>query len=171
MKYCPECGFEFSDDENFCPKCGKYVPGRAKPVEEIPKEPEENNDEIIEKLFDKAPEETGESTPCGEKNFREAFKENISADKPFEDLSTPSVWSFVLTLFLCSIPFVGFIYLFVLAFGGTKYRAKKNYARAIFLYAFLIAVAVSLLVIFMVFFRGNEVLTFLAFLSEKINFL
>ena len=169
MKYCPECGFEFSDDENFCPKCGKYVPGKAKPVEKITEEPKETDDEIIERLLDKAPEKAEESAPSGEKNFKEAFEENISSEKPFEDLSTPSVWSFVLTLFLCSIPFVGFIYLLVLAFGGTKYRAKKNYARATFLYAFLIAVAVSLFVIFMVFYRGNEVAAFLAFLSEKIN--
>lgn len=169
MKNCPECGFEFSDEENFCPKCGKYVPGKSKPVEKIPEEPKETSDEFIEKLLDKVPEKAEENAPSDEKNFDEAFRENISANKPFEDLSTPPVWSFVLTLFMCSIPFVGFIYLLVLAFGGTKYRAKKNYARAVFLYAFLIAVAVSLFVIFMVFFRGNEVVTFFAFLSEKIN--
>lgn len=169
MKNCPECGFEFSDEENFCPKCGKYVPAKAKPVEKIPEEPDEAPNEVIEKLLDKMPEKTEENADSEEKGFKEAFEENISANKPFEDLSTPSVWSFVLTLFLCSIPFLNFVYLIVLAFGGTKYKAKKNYARAIFLYAFLIAVAVSLFTIFMIFFHGNDIAMFFAYISEMIN--
>lgn len=176
MKNCPECGFEFPDEENFCPKCGKYFPSRmkyAEKAEEKPKEteekPKETSEEFIEKLLTKLPEKEEETVPPEENGFERAFSENLSANSSFEDLSTPSVWSFVLTFFLCSIPFVGFVYLIVLAFGGTKYRAKKNYARAIFLYAFLIAVAVSLITIAMIFFHGNDMALFFAYISEMIK--
>ena len=176
MKNCPECGFEFPDEENFCPKCGKYFPSRMKyseKAEEKPQgteeKPKETSEEFIEKLLTKLPEKEEETAPSEEKGFKKAFSENLSANSSFEDLSTPSVWSFVLTFFLCSIPFVGFVYLIVLAFGGTKYRAKKNYARAIFLYAFLIAVAVSLMTIAMIFFHGNDMALFFAYISEMIK--
>ena len=101
-----------------------------------------------------------------EDGLRAAFDENITGNENKKDLSTPPVWSFVLTLFLCSIPVVGLIHLIVLAFGGTKYEAKKNYARAVFLYMFIMAVVSSAITVILIFFFGDSVADYLRYFTE-----
>ncbi|MDO5726867.1 MAG: hypothetical protein Q4Q03_02970 [Bowdeniella nasicola] len=45
-----------------------------------------------------------------------------------------SIGSWMLAIFLAAIPFVGFIYLLVIAFGGTASDARRNWARAAFVW-------------------------------------
>ena len=76
-----------------------------------------------------------------------------------EHVNTPTTWSFVLSLFLFSVPVIGLIYMIVLAFGGTKYPAKKHLARAVFLYSFIVLVLVSAAVLIMMLVMGEEKFT------------
>lgn len=55
-----------------------------------------------------------------------------------------SVGSWMLALFIASIPIVGFIYILSLAFGSTQSRARQNWARAMF-YLMLIAFGIVIL--------------------------
>lgn len=48
----------------------------------------------------------------------------------------------MLTFFLMGIPLVGFVYLLVLALGSGGSPAKRNFARAAFLWQIIIFVAV-----------------------------
>ena len=45
---------------------------------------------------------------------------------------TDSLGSWILATFVSTLPVIGFIYLLVLAFGGSRSSAKKNWARALF---------------------------------------
>ena len=49
----------------------------------------------------------------------------------------------------------------VLAFGGTKYPAKKHLARAVFLYSFIVLVLVSAAVLIMMLVMGEEFTLFI----------
>ena len=62
----------------------------------------------------------------------------------------------MLTIFLLSVPAVGLIYAIALACGGTKYEAKKNLARGIFLYGFILLVLISAAVIVTMLVFGEE---------------
>lgn len=55
-----------------------------------------------------------------------------------------SVGAWMLTLFICAIPLVGFIYLLVVAFGGSASESRKNWARAQFIWM-LIGVVLSII--------------------------
>ena len=60
----------------------------------------------------------------------------------FPERPDESVGSWMLTLLLCGIPLVGFIYLLVLAFGSSAAPSKRNFARAALIWA-LIALVVT----------------------------
>ena len=60
----------------------------------------------------------------------------------FPEYPDESVGSWMLTLLLCGIPLVGFIYLLVLAFGSGAAPSKRNFARAMLIWA-LIALVVT----------------------------
>ena len=56
-----------------------------------------------------------------------------------------SVGSWMLTLFVCGIPLVGFVYLLVLALGSGGSPAKRNFARAMFIWQIIGIVATILM--------------------------
>ena len=60
----------------------------------------------------------------------------------FPERPDESVGSWMLTLLLCGIPVIGFIYLLVLAFGSGAAPSKRNFARAALIWT-LIALAVT----------------------------
>lgn len=51
----------------------------------------------------------------------------------------------MLTLFVCGIPLVGFVYLLVLALGSGGSPAKRNFARAMFIWQIIGIVATILM--------------------------
>ena len=59
--------------------------------------------------------------------------------------SVDSVGSWMLTMFLMTIPLIGFVYLLMLAFGSGRSIAKKNWARATLIWA-VIATVLSIVV-------------------------
>jgi uncharacterized membrane protein YdcZ (DUF606 family) len=61
-----------------------------------------------------------------------------------------SVGDWMLTLLVTSIPLVGLIMLFILAFSQTENESKRNWARAILLWS-LIGVVVGVLFFFLFF--------------------
>ena len=58
-----------------------------------------------------------------------------------------SVGAWMLTLFLVGIPVVGFIYLLILALGSGGSPAKRNFARAMFIWQIIGIVATILMFI------------------------
>mgnify|MGYP007021025378 FL=1 len=60
----------------------------------------------------------------------------------FPERPDESVGSWMLTLLLCGIPVIGFIYLLVLAFGSGAAPSKRNFARAALIWT-LIALVVT----------------------------
>ena len=60
----------------------------------------------------------------------------------FPERPDESVGSWMLTLLLCGIPVIGFIYLLVLAFGSGAAPSKRNFARAALIWS-LIALVVT----------------------------
>lgn len=64
--------------------------------------------------------------------YEQSYARPQYATQPYERPAseTESLGSWMLTTFLMMLPVVGFIYILVLAFGGTESIAKKNYARA-----------------------------------------
>lgn len=62
----------------------------------------------------------------------------------FPEHPDDSVGAWMLTLFVAGIPVVGFIYLLVLALGSGGSPAKRNFARALFIWQ-IIGVVVTVL--------------------------
>ena len=150
MRICPDCQTEIADGKSFCPNCGKFLPLSAA---EKPSAAPISEEKPVSGLFDwdsipeYQPSETEkpvspENEPVVQnESAPKAAASSVYAEPPAEP--TPSVWSFVLTFFLCSVPVIGFFYFLGLLFGKTKYPAKKNFARASLLFFFLLAVLVS----------------------------
>ena len=63
-----------------------------------------------------------------------------SYQRPASETDTLGSW--MLAVFLMSLPIVGFIYMLVLAFGGTDSIAKKNFARAYLIWSAIVIVLV-----------------------------
>ena len=63
----------------------------------------------------------------------------------FPERPDDSVGSWMLTLFVCGIPLVGFVYLLVLALGSGGSPAKRNFARAMFIWQIIGIVATILM--------------------------
>ncbi len=65
----------------------------------------------------------------------------------FPEHPDDSVGAWMLTLFLVGIPVVGFIYLLILALGSGGSPAKRNFARAMFIWQIIGIVATILMFI------------------------
>ena len=63
----------------------------------------------------------------------------------FPEHPDDSVGAWMLTLFVCGIPLVGFVYLLVLALGSGGSPAKRNFARAMFIWQIIGIVATILM--------------------------
>ena len=63
----------------------------------------------------------------------------------FPEHPNDSVGAWMLTLFLVGIPVVGFIYLLILALGSGGSPAKRNFARAMFIWQIIGIVATVLM--------------------------
>ena len=63
----------------------------------------------------------------------------------YSEYTDDSVGSWMLTLFVCGIPLVGFVYLLVLALGSGGSPAKRNFARAMFIWQIIGIVATILM--------------------------
>ena len=155
MRKCPDCGFEFDDDKSFCPSCGKYMPRIKNPYPSANEntanaapEPQPAEPAAAEDIFE-------EDQPAAEPENRMSITSDVPQQN-FEHADEPSTWSFVLTIFLLSIPAVGLIYAIVLACGGTKYEAKKHLARAVFLYNFILLVLISAAVLVLMLTMGED---------------
>ena len=63
----------------------------------------------------------------------------------FPEHPDDSVGAWMLTLFLVGIPVVGFIYLLILALGSGGSPAKRNFARAMFIWQIIGIIATVLI--------------------------
>lgn len=156
MRKCPDCSFEFDDDKSFCPSCGKYMPRINNPYPSAEGNTANAKVPPEQPAAQEAPEDIFEAENVDEHAENRMSMPVETPAQNFEHEDAPSTWSFVLTIFLLSIPVLGFIYAIVLAFGGTKYEAKKHLARAIFLYNFILLVLISAAVLVMILTMGEE---------------
>ena len=65
----------------------------------------------------------------------------------FPEHPDDSVGAWMLTLFVAGIPVVGFIYLLILALGSGGSPAKRNFARAMFIWQIIGVVATVLILL------------------------
>ena len=65
----------------------------------------------------------------------------------FPEHPDDSVGAWMLTLFVAGIPVIGFIYLLVLALGSDASPAKRNFARAMFIWQIIGVVATVLILL------------------------
>ena len=65
----------------------------------------------------------------------------------FPEHPDDSVGAWMLTLFVAGIPVIGFIYLLVLALGSAASPAKRNFARAMFIWQIIGVVATVLILL------------------------
>ena len=65
----------------------------------------------------------------------------------FPEHPDDSVGAWMLTLFVAGIPVIGFIYLLVLALGSDASPAKRNFARAMFIWQIIGVVAPVLILL------------------------
>ena len=65
----------------------------------------------------------------------------------FPEHPDDSVGAWMLTLFVAGIPVIGFIYMLVLALGSGGSPAKRNFARAMFIWQIIGVVATVLILL------------------------
>lgn len=116
MMECKKCGFSNSDDAQFCVNCGH-------PFQE------ENNSDTAN--------QTQAAQHYQNRQYAPPYsyppqmpQQQINVTMPNTDNEHVSTAGWVARLIVNSIPLVGFIMLFVWAFGGTPQKSLKNWARA-----------------------------------------
>ena len=77
------------------------------------------------------------------------YSSSPDPDQPAPGYAAPqpaeSIGSWLLTIFVAGIPLVGFIYVLVVAFGGSSSEAKKNWARATLIWM-VIGIALAIII-------------------------
>ncbi len=127
-KKCNLCGNEMADAAKFCNNCGAELSVQP---EVTYQQPQQTQQPQQQQIVYQAPQNA---------------TQNVQNDyeKPM------SIKDWLLTIFLLSLPFAGFILLLVWAFGGTEKTSKSNYCKAVLIYG-LIAVGLSILIMIVIF--------------------
>lgn len=77
-----------------------------------------------------------------------------------------SIGSWMLTLFILGIPLVGFIYLLVVAFGGSRSESRQNFARAALIWQ-LISIVLSVVLFLILLASGASFLNWVVTTGES----
>lgn len=89
--------------------------------------------------------------PYTQPQYPAIYQQSVQAVDPAD-----SVGSWMLAQFLVGIPVVGFIYLLVVAFGGSASVSRQNWARATFAWMLIsIAIGVVAFLVFWAMARGE----------------
>lgn len=123
MKFCQNCGAGAEDNEKFCKACGSKLP-------------EENAANFA---YQDADNSFNNQQMGG--NFSGQQAGPIPSDIP-EEYKPISMWGYFGYEILFSIPLVGFILLCIFAFGGTKNKNVKNFARSYFCFFIVVVIAI-----------------------------
>ena len=143
MSTCANCGANYPDERDACPRCGAPAPAV---YDDYP----ENYSEEYDAAYDAAPEQNYSDTQYDRADgYRSAYGQGGPAyDRgqpprgypgtgepayryaPPRDDAVLSTGAFVGSLALLAIPIIGFIIQIIWAVGGAKNRNRRNLARA-----------------------------------------
>ncbi len=99
---CPYCGFDNDNDANYCQGCGSRVAGQK----------------------------TAQNSAAS--NWNTASHDTPNFFVNGQDYTPLGMWSYFAYQILFAIPIVGFIFLCIFSFGGTKNVNLRNFARSYF---------------------------------------
>ena len=136
-RFCPKCGSLFEGNGAFCPSCGE----RLESAVSLEKP------DTMPSTSQSVQNSTTSSNTYGAQNSHAAQMPNYpqnyntTSSAPADEMT---VGQWVLTIFLSQLGLIGIILCFVWGFGSETNTAKKNFARAMLIWA---AIAVGLTII------------------------
>jgi hypothetical protein len=107
-----------------------------------------------EQMSEKLPEEVEEAK---KEALIQEEAEKIARDENPETKAFASLAKWFVTICICQIPIVGFIYLLCLALFPSVDRGRKNFARAFLIYGLLVLL-VAALVVYIIYALGTDFL-------------
>lgn len=130
---CKNCGNSYPDYAENCPACGAYNPYAYKAQQE--RQPRHSQEQP---------------------QYQQPVNNIYVSDDMYHYDEHVSTWGWIGRWLIMCIPIVGFIMLFVWAFGGTRKRSLKTWARA-HLFLSLIGIIVSVIAIIVLMANGNNI--------------
>lgn len=137
MKFCQNCGAGAEDNEKFCKACGSKLPEENAANFTYQDAGNSFNNQQMGGNF--SGQQAG-PIPSGSTIYVASPVMNPS-DIP-EEYKPISMWGYFGYEILFSIPLVGFILLCIFAFGGTKNKNVKNFARSYFCFFIVVVIAI-----------------------------
>ncbi len=113
---CPYCGFDNANDANYCQGCGS-------------------------RMTNQSTAQSGNASNC---NSTAPDAPNFFVNG--QDYTPLGMWTYFAYQILFAVPIVGFIFLCIFSFGGTKNINLRNFARSYFCVLIIVLVLVLLLV-------------------------
>ena len=139
MKNCPNCNVENVDTSAFCVSCGTKL-------------------DVAEPVAAPVVEPVAPPTPVAAPVYQPPYpvyqQPQITEDMLPHELKPVSAGEFFGYSLLFSIPLVGFIMLFVVAFGSNYKKSLRNYAK-LYLILMLVGVAISVVIMLIGIFAGG----------------
>ncbi|MEA4888186.1 MAG: zinc ribbon domain-containing protein [Clostridiaceae bacterium] len=130
--FCPNCGKQTSDDSKFCESCGAVIADAAAPAAPVYNAPPP--------VYQQPPVQQRPvyTAPPQPQYYQQPAYPAVDNTKPM------TVGEYILTMFLCGLPLVGFILTLVWAFGSDVNINKKNLCRAMLIFG-VIAIVLGLI--------------------------
>ena len=159
--FCNVCGAQLDENSGFCAHCGAAVERSAAPANaSVPYAAPAA--QPAAPAPQPAPVYAAQPAPQPAQAPQQFSQQiNISDPNRAPDPNSPyapvSTGGFMLTMLLLGIPVVGFIYLIVCAFGGTKKINRRNFCRAYLIWGLIgVVVGVLLFVLFFVILGASQ---------------
>lgn len=168
--YCKSCGSTIPDDTKYCPACGagnetqssmpempkipviEAVPGASESAGASytppPPPPSQYTQMPPPPNPNPPPVPNPQPMPYGQPYAYAPYTQSYPSAAPDENTAPMSTGSFLLNLFLFSIPFIGFVLQLVYAFSQGNIN-RRNLARAYLLFQ-IIAVALSIFIVILI---------------------
>ena len=131
---CKNCGTQYPDYAENCPACGAYNPYAYKAQQQ--RQPRHAQEE---------PQYQQPQQP----RYQQPVNNIYVSDDVYHDEEHVSTWGWIGRWIILCIPIVSLIMLFVWAFGGTRKRSLKTWARAHLLLTLIgiIAIAITAIIL------------------------
>ena len=143
--FCTKCGVNNADTTTYCVSCGNTLEKVETPVQEapapipapVPVQPQAS-------IYPTQPHQSYATGNYGYQTYNQPSAKNNELEKPV------TVGDWMLTYLIMLIPIVGFIMMFVWAFGGGTPKSKSNYFKAMLIWTGII-IGLYILAIILIF--------------------